>query len=45
VMGLWIGLSIGLVFCAVALTVTWIARTRGLELAPDAHAPEPAEML
>jgi MATE family multidrug resistance protein len=27
VTGLWIGLSIGLIFCAVALTATWIART------------------
>jgi MATE family multidrug resistance protein len=45
VTGLWIGLSIGLVFCAVALTATWVARTRHLQLPPDAHAPEPAEML
>jgi MATE family multidrug resistance protein len=45
VTGLWIGLAIGLIFCAVALTATWIARTRHLELPPDAHAPEPAEML
>src|SRR5258705_7519037 len=30
VTGLWIGLSIGLIFCAVALTATWIARTRSL---------------
>jgi MATE family multidrug resistance protein len=45
VTGLWIGLSIGLIFCAVALTATWIARTRHLQLPPDAHAPEPAEML
>jgi MATE family multidrug resistance protein len=45
VTGLWIGLSIGLIFCAVALTATWISRTRHLELPPDAHAPEPAEML
>ena len=45
VIGLWIGLSIGLIFCAVALTATWIERTRHLELPPDAHAPEPAEML
>ena len=40
-----LGLSIGLIFCAVALTATWIARTRHLELPPDAHAPEPVEML
>ena len=26
VMGLWIGLSIGLIFCAMALTATWIVR-------------------
>src|SRR5438093_1522851 len=45
VTGLWIGLSIGLIFCAVALTLTWIVRTRHLELPPDAHPPEPAEML
>ena len=45
VTGLWIGLSIGLIFCAAALTATWIARTRHLQLPPDAHAPEPAEML
>jgi MATE family multidrug resistance protein len=45
VIGLWIGLSIGLIFCAVALTATWIVRIHGLELPPDAHAPEPAEML
>ena len=45
VIGLWIGLSIGLIFCAVALTATWIARTRHLELSPDAHPPEPIEML
>ena len=45
VIGLWVGLSIGLIFCAVALTITWIVRTRGLQLPPDAHPPEPAEML
>ena len=45
VTGLWIGLSIGLIFCAVALTATWIARTRHGRLPPDAHAPEPVEML
>jgi MATE family multidrug resistance protein len=45
VAGLWIGLSIGLIFCAVALTVTWIVRSRHLELPPRAHPPEPIEML
>jgi MATE family, multidrug efflux pump len=45
VAGLWIGLSIGLIFCAVALTATWVMRTRRLELPPHAHPPEPMEML
>ena len=45
VAGLWIGLSIGLIFCAVALTATWIMRTRRLDLPPGAHPPEPMEML
>jgi MATE family multidrug resistance protein len=45
VAGLWIGLSIGLIFCAVALTATWIVRTRRLDLPPGAHPPEPMEML
>jgi MATE family multidrug resistance protein len=45
VTGLWIGLSIGLIFCAVALTVTWILRTRHLQLPPGVHPPEPVEML
>lgn len=45
VTGLWIGLSIGLIFCAVALTATWIARTRYLDLPPGLHPVEPMEML
>jgi MATE family multidrug resistance protein len=45
VMGLWVGLSIGLIFCAVALTATWIARTRHLDVPPGAHPTEPMEML
>ena len=45
VTGLWIGLSIGLIFCAVALMATWIARTRHLDLPPGAHAAEPMEMI
>ena len=45
VMGLWVGLSIGLIFCAVALTATWIARTRRLTLPPGMHPTEPMEMM
>jgi MATE family multidrug resistance protein len=45
VAGLWIGLSIGLIFCAVALTATWIARTRHLELPPGTHPTEPMELI
>ena len=45
VTGLWIGLSIGLIFCAVALTATWIVRTRRLDLPPGVHPAEPMEML
>jgi MATE family multidrug resistance protein len=51
VIGLWIGLSIGLIFCAVALTITWIVRTgsivgAGLKTRPYIpHPPEPPEML
>jgi MATE family multidrug resistance protein len=45
VTGLWIGLSIGLIFCAVALTATWIARTRYPVLPPGLHPVEPMEML
>jgi len=45
VAGLWIGLSIGLIFCALALTATWIVRTRRLQLPPGAHPPEPIEMI
>jgi MATE family multidrug resistance protein len=45
VAGLWIGLSIGLIFCAVALTATWIVRTRRHDLPPGLHPAEPMEML
>ena len=45
VAGLWIGLSIGLVFCAAVLMATWIRRTRHVTLPPDAHPPELPELL
>ena len=45
VSGLWVGLSIGLVFCAIALTGTWIRRTRHVHLPPDAHPPELPELV
>ena len=45
VAGLWIGLSIGLVFCAIVLMATWIRRTRHITLPPDAHPPELPELL
>lgn len=45
VAGLWIGLSIGLVFCAIVLVVAWIRRTRHVILPPDAHPPELPELL
>jgi MATE family multidrug resistance protein len=45
VTGLWVGLSIGLIFCAVALTATWIIRTHRLNLPPGLHPTEPIEML
>jgi multidrug resistance protein, MATE family len=38
VTGLWIGLSIGLIFCAIVLTIEWHRRTRHLHL-PVAPAP------
>ena len=45
VAGLWIGLSIGLVFCAIVLVAAWIRRTRHAILPPDAHPPELPELL
>ena len=45
VAGLWIGLSIGLVFCAIVLLAVWIARTQGGTLPPDVHPPELPELL
>jgi MATE family multidrug resistance protein len=45
VAGLWIGLSIGLVFCAIVLMVAWIRRTGHATLPPDAHPPELPELL
>jgi MATE family multidrug resistance protein len=45
VLGLWVGFAIGLVFVGTVLTVVWIHRTRHLTLPPDAHPPEPPELL
>jgi MATE family multidrug resistance protein len=43
VVGLWIGLSIGLVFVATTLTATWARRTRHFTLPPQ--APTHPELL
>jgi MATE family multidrug resistance protein len=45
VYGLWIGLSIGLVFVSIVLTVAWIRRTRRLVLPGGAHAPALPDLL
>jgi MATE family multidrug resistance protein len=45
VTGLWVGLSVGLVFVAVVLTLTWTRRTRHLELPGTGHQPAIADLL
>lgn len=45
VSGLWIGLSIGLVFVAITLTAVWMRRTRHLVLPAGAHAASPPDLL
>ena len=48
VTGLWVGLSIGLVFCAIVLTATWFRRSHGRAGpfgAGEGHPPELPEML
>jgi MATE family multidrug resistance protein len=45
VAGLWTGLSIGLVFCAIVLMAVWIRRTRQVSLPPGAFPPELPELL
>jgi MATE family multidrug resistance protein len=45
VTGLWIGLSIGLIFVAVTLTAAWARRTRRLTLPGGAHAPALPDLL
>jgi MATE family multidrug resistance protein len=45
VAGLWIGLSIGLVFTGLTLTAAWARRTRHLTLPGDAQPPDLPEML
>jgi MATE family multidrug resistance protein len=43
--GLWIGLSIGLVFVSIVLMVAWFRRTRHLSLPGGAHAPAVPDLL
>jgi multidrug resistance protein, MATE family len=45
VTGLWIGLSVGLVFVAVILTIVWIRRTRHVVLPGGAQPPAIPGML
>ena len=45
VAGLWIGLSIGLVIVAIALTAVWARKTRHLTLPPDAHPPAVPDLI
>jgi MATE family multidrug resistance protein len=45
VSGLWIGLSIGLIFVSIVLTIAWIRRTRHLVLPGGAQAPAMPDML
>ena len=45
VAGLWVGLSIGLIFVAVVLTATWARRTRNLVLPGGGHEPAIADLL
>jgi MATE family multidrug resistance protein len=44
VSGLWVGLSIGLIFVAVVLTAAWARRTANLSLR-DVHAPAVPDLL
>lgn len=43
--GLWVGLSIGLVFVAITLTAVWVRRTRHLVLPAGAPPPSPPDLL
>ncbi|MGE0444979.1 MAG: MATE family efflux transporter [Vicinamibacterales bacterium] len=43
--GLWIGLSIGLIFVSIVLVMAWIRRTRHLSLPGGAHAPAVPDLL
>ncbi len=45
VTGLWIGLSIGLIFVAVTLTAAWTRRTRHLTLSAGARTPALSDLL
>ena len=45
VSGLWIGLSIGLIFVAVVLTAVWARRSRHLVIPADMHLPPIPDLL
>jgi Na+-driven multidrug efflux pump len=45
VAGLWVGLSIGLVFVAVMLTAVWMRWTRRLTPPAGAHPPQAPNLL
>lgn len=45
VAGLWIGFSVGLIFCAVALGATWIRRTSHAIISPGVQPPQMPELL
>jgi MATE family multidrug resistance protein len=45
VLGLWVGLSIGLIFVALVLTVVWMRRTRHLILPGGVHPADVPDLL
>jgi multidrug resistance protein, MATE family len=45
VQGLWIGLSVGLIFVAIVLTIVWSRRTTHLQSIEDATPPAVPDLL